>query len=113
MKKFVSLLLALVTCLSLAAPAFAAGDMTDEYVREEEVEASYWDPGFAETYFDGAGNMYTGYVFPTLTAAKAQFGGDWTYTQCDTSYGGHKFNCYYTFDDDGTRCYFRVKDFWK
>ncbi len=106
-KKFVSMFLALAMCLSLAAPAFAAEEIADDYIREEESASSDLNPGFTEVIFDGAGNSYSPAVFPTLAAAKAHFGYDWTYGQCYKVHGGFMFNCYYIFTDQ-TRCYFNV-----
>ena len=108
-KRFLSMFLALVTTLSLTVPAFAAEDTTGDHIGEEESAASAWNPGFNQICYDGYGNQYTPAVFPTLKAAKAYFGGDYTYVQCYKEYGGGSFNCYYSFSDD-TRCYFNIRE---
>ena len=61
---------------------------------------------FASTY-DGAGNYYTGCVFNSLSAAKREFGYDYTYKACYKVHNGMVFNHYYSYSN-GTRCYFIV-----
>lgn len=113
MKKLLShgaALLLVVAILAGCMGTALAADVADaeEHIGEE-TEMFSFGPGVDYVCFDGAGNMYSPAVFPTLAAAKVKLGGCWEYTQCYQVFGGGAFNCYITYTDQ-TRCYFNVQE---
>lgn len=59
--------------------------------------------------YESGGNIYSSCAWPSLSAAKAYYGYDFTYSKCNLHFNGTLYNYYYTFSDN-SRCYFRVAE---
>ncbi len=108
-----SFLLALVMLIgSLGLVSSAAVPVSDEGISTDIMPQNTGIVAPAGYYsrvcFDGEGNQYAmDAVFPSMAAAKAAFGRDFTYGICSRPFMGVLFNAYYCFSD-GTKQFFRI-----